>query len=163
MKILGIDPGTTACGWGMIECDSNRQCHLIEYGVIDSGKEVLIGDRLAKIYGEIGRLIDALKPDVLAIEEIFFFKNAKTVISVSQARGVVIAAARAKKIPVQEYTPLQVKQAITGYGGADKQQIQKMVQTLLKLKDMPKPDDAADALAIAITHAHSQVSLIKHE
>lgn len=157
MKILGIDPGTTACGWGTIEYDTKtRNASLIEYGVVDSGKEVLLGDRLAKIYAEISRLIDAMKPDALGIEEIFFFKNAKTVISVSQARGVVIAAARLKHVPIYEYTPMQVKQAVTGYGGADKTQIQKMVAVLLQLKDIPKPDDAADALAVAITCAHSE-------
>lgn len=164
MKILGIDPGTTACGWGMIDYDNKtRKASLIEYGIVNSGKEVLVGDRLNKIYAEISRLVESLKPDALGIEELFFFKNAKTVISVSQARGVVIAASRAKRVPIYEYTPLQVKQAITGYGGADKQQIQKMVQVLLQLKDIPKPDDAADALAVAITCAHSQQSQIVHE
>lgn len=161
MKIMGIDPGTTACGWGMIDYDEkSRKTVLIEYGIIDSGKEVLVGDRLAKIHSEIGRLIDAMRPEAIGIEEIFFFKNAKTVISVSQARGVVIASARAKQVPIYEYTPMQVKQAVSGYGGADKGQIQKMVAVLLQLKEIPKPDDAADALAIAITCAHSQKSQI---
>lgn len=156
MKIMGIDPGTTRCGWGMIDYDIKlRKASLLEYGIVDSGKEVLVGDRLAKIYAEISRLIDLLKPDAMAVEEIFFFKNAKTVIAVSQARGVAIAAARAQNVPVYEYTPMQVKQAVSGYGSADKHQIQKMVQVLLQLKDIPKPDDAADALAVAITCAHS--------
>lgn len=160
LKILGFDPGTVACGWGLIESDNQKNCNLVEYGVIDSGKEALIGDRLAKIFDACSNLLEGLKPDVVAVEELFFFKNAKTVIGVAQARGVVIAAARKKHITIYEYTPLQVKQAITGYGGADKSQIQKMVQVLLKLNAIPKPDDAADALATAITCAHSQQSFL---
>lgn len=159
MKILGIDPGTAIVGFGLIECKKNKLKN-IEYGCIYTSKDENMNRRLKKIFENLSELIDRFKPDAIAVEEIFYFKNNKTVISVSQARGVILLAAELKKIPIFEYTPLQVKMGITGYGRAEKKQIQLMVKKILNLDTIPKPDDAADALAIAVTHAHSNMSSI---
>jgi crossover junction endodeoxyribonuclease RuvC len=129
---------------------------MVDYGCINTGPKTDMPDRLVEIHSEINKIIVKHKPDVLACEELFFFKNLKTAITVAQARGVVITSARLSSVPVAEYTPLQVKQAISGYGRASKQQIQKMVKVILKLDELPKPDDAADALAVAICHANSE-------
>ncbi len=155
MIILGIDPGTVRIGYGIID-DARNAFALKDYGCLTLSKISTSSLRLKKIYQEIGAIIDEHKPDVLAIEELFFSSNVKTALSVGQARGVIILAAADKKIPTFEYTPLQVKQAVTGYGKADKEQIQLMVKSLLKMKDIPKPDDAADGLALAICHANSR-------
>jgi crossover junction endodeoxyribonuclease RuvC len=155
MIILGIDPGTAITGFGVIS-NKSGELGMIDYGCINTDSKTEMPDRLAEIYSGINRIINKFKPDVLACEELFFFKNLKTVITVAQARGVVIASARLIQIPVAEYTPLQVKQAITGYGRADKKQMQRMVQVILNLDAEPKPDDAADALAVAICHANSE-------
>jgi len=155
MIILGIDPGTAITGFGVISNKSGELCK-IGYGCINTDSKTEMPDRLVEIHSEINRIINKFKPDVLACEELFFFKNIKTAITVAQARGVVITSARLGKIPVAEYTPLQVKQAITGYGRATKPQMQKMVKVILNLDDVPKPDDAADALAVAICHANSE-------
>jgi crossover junction endodeoxyribonuclease RuvC len=153
MIILGIDPGTAILGYGCIQADKNKN-KLLGYGCLKTPKDLDDAARLKIIYRELIKLIKKFRPDYLAAEEIFFFKNSKTVISVSQARGVAILAAANLGIPVYEFTPLQVKQAVTGYGRAEKQQVQKMVKLLLELSGIPKPDDAADALAIAICAAH---------
>ncbi|MFH0852224.1 MAG: crossover junction endodeoxyribonuclease RuvC [bacterium] len=155
MVILGIDPGTARLGYGLIKIEKNES-RLIAFGCLETDKGQNPDQRLKIIYDGLIDIIKKHKPDCLAIEQIFFFKNSKTVIAVSQARGVAILAAANLKLPVCEFTPLQVKQAITGYGRAEKQQVQKMVKALLCLKEIPKPDDAADALAVAICAAHTK-------
>ena len=154
MIILGIDPGTTIIGYGLIEKLSDK-LKIIKYGCIKTEPKYSTAERLDQLDQELIKLIKKYKPDKMAVEDIFFFKNQKTIIKVSQARGVVLMRGARMKIPVFEYTPLQVKQAVTSYGRADKKQVQEMVKLLLKLEKIPKPDDAADALAIAICCAHS--------
>ncbi len=157
MRILGIDPGTGITGWGIIE-NSNvvNSFKLVDFGVIRTSAGLDMPIRLKDLYDELNRLIVKFKPDEVAIEDLFFFKNQKTVIKVGQARGVAIISAVNRDLPVFDYTPLQVKQAVTSYGRASKMQVQKMVKLLLKLKEVPKPDDAADALAVAICHLNSR-------
>lgn len=155
MTILGIDPGTATTGYGLIKKEGNK-LYSIDYGCIETKANMCMPDRLNEILKQTEKIIKEYKPDVMACEELFFFKNAKTVITVAQARGVLIVAGRKNMIPVYEYTPLQIKQALTGYGRAEKKQMQKMVTLLLKLDIIPKPDDAADALAVAICHANSE-------
>lgn len=154
IKILGIDPGTAIMGWGLIE-KSGTNVIPLKYGCIRAKANEDQSTRLYHIYSSLCDIIEKNKPDAVAIEELFFFKNHKTVISVAEARGVAVVVPMKFSIPVFEYTPLQVKQALTGYGRADKQQIQEMVRLTLKLRDCPKPDDAADALAIAICHSQT--------
>ncbi|MDD2212347.1 MAG: crossover junction endodeoxyribonuclease RuvC [Bacilli bacterium] len=153
MIILGIDPGTAITGYGVIEAQGNSY-KVLEYGVIRSSNRQEMARRLDEIYQGSSRIIDLYTPDSMAIEELFFNKNVKTALSVGQARGVLILSAYQKGIPVYEYTPLQVKQAVVGYGRAEKQQVQFMVKALLNLQEIPYPDDAADALAIAICHSN---------
>lgn len=154
MIIIGIDPGYAIVGVGVVEYKGNK-FRPIEYTAITTPAGMNTVDRLKKIYDEMAMLIDKHKPDAMAIEELFFNSNQKTAINVAQARGVILVAAANKGLPVREYTPLQVKQSVTGYGRADKKQIQEMVKLILHLNVIPKPDDAADALALAICHAHS--------
>ncbi len=154
MIIIGIDPGYAIVGVGVVEYKGNK-FRPIEYTAITTPAGMNTVDRLKKIYDEMAMLIDKHKPDAMAIEELFFNSNQKTAINVAQARGVILVAAANKGVPVREYTPLQVKQSVTGYGRADKKQIQEMVKLILHLNVIPKPDDAADALALAICHAHS--------
>jgi len=153
MIILGIDPGTAATGYGIIK--KNRELKLIEYGCIKTAADLKTAERLKELHNQLNNLIKKHKPNIVAVEDIFFFKNLKTAVKVSQARGAILLTAAKFKIPVFECTPLQIKQAITSYGRAEKIQIQKMVKTLLNLKEIPKPDDAADALAAAICCAHT--------
>lgn len=154
MKILGIDPGYGILGFGIVEFQSNKY-RLIDYGVITTDKEQKFPDRLEFIGESLSCIIDKYKPDEMAVEDLFFFKNAKTAMFVAQARGVVLYVGKQKKLPIYEYTPLQVKQGLTGYGRAEKSQVQEMVKIFLNLSKIPKPDDAADALALAITHANT--------
>ena len=154
MIILGIDPGFAIVGYGVIEYKNDR-FKVLEYGAITTNAKTPMFDRFKKIHDDLNELIDIYKPDAMAIEELFFNTNQKTAINVAQARGVLLLSALNKNMPIFEYTPLQVKQAVVGYGRADKQQIQHMIKLLLGLTKVPKPDDAADALAIAICHAHS--------
>ncbi|HVE81145.1 MAG TPA: crossover junction endodeoxyribonuclease RuvC [Candidatus Dormibacteraeota bacterium] len=153
MRILGIDPGTATTGFGLIE-KTDEGIKFVDAGVISTSKDTPMPDRLVTIYDEVTQLVNELRPDEVAVELLYFAANVTTAMTVGQARGVVILAAAKSGLPVFEYTPLQVKMAITGYGRADKKQMQEMVKTILKLKTIPKPDDAADGLAIAITHAH---------
>ena len=157
MKIIGIDPGTAIIGYGVIEESKNKSQKLkvIDYGCITTTPDLSTAERLEKLHRELEKLIKKHKPEIIAVEDIFFFKNLKTAIKVSQARGVILLTIAQNKIPVAEYTPLQIKQAVACYGRAEKAQVQKMVQVLLNLKEIPKPDDAADALAVAICCAHS--------
>lgn len=148
MIILGVDPGTATTGYGLIERSKTLVC--LDYGLIQTSPLLAPAERLKILNEKLGKIIKKHKPDVLAVENIYFFKNLKTALPVSQAKGVILLAAAKENIKIVEFTPLQVKMGITGYGRADKKQIQRMVQSLLRLKNMPKPDDAADALALAI-------------
>lgn len=154
MVILGIDPGIAIVGYGVIEYTGNA-FRVFEHGAITTKAGMKLSDRLRDIYECIHLLIEKHRPDALAIEELFFNTNVKTAISVAHGRGVSVLAAAIQNIPIYEYTPLQVKQSVAGYGRADKAQVQRMVKTLLNLNAVPKPDDVADALAIAICHAHT--------
>jgi len=154
MIILGIDPGTAITGFGLIEKNKSN-LKLLKYGCIKTSVDLSTAERLVVLNKELEKLLKKHKPGAIAVEDIFFFKNLKTAIKVSQARGVILFTAANLNIPIYEYTPLQVKQAVTTYGRAEKIQVQKMVKILLNLKEIPKPDDAADALAIAICCAHS--------
>ncbi|MBI3576742.1 crossover junction endodeoxyribonuclease RuvC [Candidatus Gottesmanbacteria bacterium] len=154
MKILGIDPGTARVGWGIVE-ENKGKIVAGRYGCIETKSTLSAEKRLKEIFDVLLELLRKEKPDALALEEIFFATNAKTVIPVAQGRGVVLLAAAQASIPVVSYTPLVVKQTITGNGKAEKSQVQRMVMRLLNLSRVPKPDDAADALAIALTHAYS--------
>ncbi len=155
MIILGIDPGTATTGYGIIKIKKRSQeIKFLGCGCIKTSPTTSAQDRLKEIYNELNRIIKEHKPRVLAIESLYFFKNAKTVIGVSQARGVTLLAASRKKLPIYEFTPLQVKMNITGYGRAEKKQMQKKMKIVLKLKEIPKPDDAADALGAAVTLAY---------
>lgn len=154
MKILGIDPGTGTTGFGVIETDG-RTFAMLEGGVIKTIPNNPLPGRLAVIYDDLTQIIKTAKPEVVSIEKLFFAQNVTTAMAVSQARGVVMLAAEQAKLPVFEYTPLQIKQALTGYGRASKGQMQEMVKVMLKLAQVPKPDDCADALATAICHAMS--------
>ena len=157
MRILGIDPGFAIVGWGVIEYEASR-FRVVGYGSIQTPAGMKLEDRLAAVYKELVEIIDKFTPDAMAVEELFFNTNLKTGIKVAQARGVILLAAVNKGIELAEYTPLQVKQAVTGYGRAEKNQVITMVTMLLGLAKPPKPDDTADALAIAVCHAHSGMS-----
>lgn len=159
MIILGIDPGYAIIGYGII--DTSKTNMVIDYGAITTPKEDSLAIRLQSIENSLKFLFEKFKPDVVAIEELFYFKNQKTVIQVAQARGVIVLACQKYCGNIYEYTPLQIKQALTGQGRADKAQIQYMVKAILGLNSIPKPDDAADALAVAI--CHSQTSSILNQ
>ncbi len=151
MRILGIDPGTGILGFGVIEV-SKSQPQLVDAGVIRTPAKEDDAVRLSIIFDELTDIISASKPQSMAVEKLFFAQNVTTAMTVSQARGVVLLCGQQAGLEIFEYTPLQIKQAITGYGRADKKQIQQMVKVMLKLKTVPQPDDCADALAVAITH-----------
>lgn len=153
MIILGIDPGTAITGYGIIRVLGNQFKPVI-YGAITTPAGMAMEKRLVMLYEQLCELIDQYRPEQVAVEELFFNQNVTTGITVGQARGVILLACAQKDIPIYEYTPLQVKQALVGYGRADKKQIQQMVKTFLGLREIPKPDDAADGLAIAICHTH---------
>jgi len=153
MKILGIDPGLAIVGFGVIVKNKNK-IKLLASGCVLTSKDESVYERIGAIYEDIVGLIEKYKPDVVICEELFYFKNAKTVINVAQARGVIMLAAKKMNVPFFEYTPLQIKQALTGYGRADKRQIQEMTKSLLGLSGYLKPDDVADAVASAICHAN---------
>ena len=154
MIILGIDPGLAIVGYGVINTQKGNSS-VVDYGVINTPKEDSVPVRLEKIYNGMISLVEKYNPDCIAIEELFFNTNTTTGINVAQARGVILLVCQQKKLKMYEYTPLQIKQALTGYGKAEKKQIQFMVARLLQLKAVPKPDDAADGLAVALTHAQT--------
>ena len=154
MIILGIDPGLAIVGYGVINVEKGKST-VIDYGVITTPKEDKVPVRLRKIYEGMNALLDKFQPDNIALEELFFNTNTTTGINVAQARGVILLAGTQRTKYLYEYTPLQVKQALTGWGRAEKKQIQFMVTKMLNLEKIPKPDDAADALAIALTHVHA--------
>ena len=154
MLVLGIDPGIACTGFGLLEECAQKYC-MLDYGCIVTDKNQNPEERLKELYQEIFTLIQKSQPNYVAVEKLFFSKNTRTAMLVSQARGVILLAAAETKVKVAEYTPLEVKMSLTGWGRADKRQIQEMVRILLKLKKIPRPDDAADALAIAICHLNS--------
>lgn len=153
MIVLGIDPGMAIVGYGVVE-EKNRVLKPIDYGVITTPSTMEVPQRLITIYDAVQELITRFQPDEVAIEELFFNKNVKTAITVGHARGVAVLAAAKTGLNLYEYTPLQVKQSVVGYGRAEKSQVQQMVKALLSLEEIPRPDDAADALAVAICHIH---------
>lgn len=159
MRILGIDPGIATVGFGLIE-SSGSALKALNYGVITTPAQTSLSSRLDQIFNDVSQLCEAFSPDAIACEELFFNTNITTGISVAHGRGVILLAGYRAGIPISEYTPLQVKQAVVGYGRAEKNQVIDMVRRILKMKAAPKPDDAADALAIAICHARSATSLI---
>ncbi len=160
MIILGIDPGYAIVGYGIIE-KTNTGTRVIDYGVIETHKSEKMSDRITKIYNAVCALIDKYQPEAFAMEELFFQNNQKTAINVAMARGVVLLAATQKmgSDKLYEYGPLQIKQALTGNGRAEKKQVQYMVKAILSLNAIPKPDDAADALAVALTHSQTNLFL----
>ena len=162
MRILGIDPGIAIVGFGLIE--SNRgSVRMLQYGAVTTEAGLPLATRLVQIENDMTALIAQLKPDEIAVEELFFSKNITTGIAVAHGRGVILCTVERLGVPIFEYPPMQVKQAVAGYGLADKKQVMDMTKRLLKLKAVPKPDDAADALAIAICHARSATSLLRRK
>ncbi|MEJ6952039.1 crossover junction endodeoxyribonuclease RuvC [Natronospora cellulosivora (SeqCode)] len=155
MLILGIDPGLAIVGYSLVEKKGNK-FKVLDYGVIRTSADSNNIDRLASIYTDLLEIIKKYQPEEMAVEELYFNKNVKTAIKVGQARGVLLLAGAQSNLKVAEYTPLQVKQAVVGYGRAAKKQVQEMVKALLNLKELPRPDDAADALAVAICHGNSR-------
>ena len=160
MRILGIDPGIAIVGFGLIESDRGTM-RMLQYGAVTTEAGLPLATRLVQIEDDMRALIQQLRPDEIAIEELFFSKNITTGIAVAHGRGVVLCTAERLGVPIFEYTPMQVKQAVVGYGLAEKKQVMDMTRRLLKLKAVPRPDDAADALAIAICHARSATSLLR--
>lgn len=154
MRIIGIDPGIGRTGWGVMDVE-NSKLKVRDYGCIETSKELLVETRLQELYEKVVTILKKEHPDAFAIEELFFNTNSKTAMVVGQARGVILLAGAQYNIPITIYTPLQVKIAVTGYGRAEKNQVGQMVKVLLHLDSIPKPDDTADALAIALTHAFS--------
>lgn len=159
MVILGIDPGYAIIGWGVLEYRANKFT-VIDYGAVTTKANTPFPSRLYDIYEGISGVIKKYSPSVMSMEKLFYNNNAKTVIDVAQARGVITLAARQNGLEIAEYTPLQVKQSVTGYGRAVKKQVQEMTRIILNLEKIPKPDDTADALAMAICHAHCSSSLL---
>lgn len=159
MRILGVDPGIATVGFGVIESDGHTQS-MVACGVINTPAGLSLSNRLQLIYDDVEELISTFRPEAMAVEEIFFNTNTTTAISVAHGRGVILLAGYRAGVPIFEYTPLQVKQAVVGYGRAEKNQVIDMVRRMLRLETPPKPDDAADALAIALCHARSSTSLL---
>ena len=155
MLVLGIDPGTATTGYGLVRQMDDGGLEAVDFGAILTPATMHMPDRLASLYQQLQEIILLHRPDSSAVEKLFFQKNVKTALSVGQARGVVLLALAQAAVPIGEYTPNEIKQAVTGYGSAGKQQMQEMVKLLLRLDTRPKPDDAADALAVAICHLHS--------
>lgn len=151
MRIIGIDPGTGILGFGVVDT-ANGKSRLVTAGVITTPAHTPLDERLEEIFDGLTEIIAETKPDVMSVEKLFFARNVTTAMSVASARGVAMLTGRKARLPIAEYTPMQIKQSITGYGKADKKQVQEMVRLQLGLKEVPKPDDAADALAAALTH-----------
>jgi crossover junction endodeoxyribonuclease RuvC len=157
MLAMGIDPGTATTGYGLVRENRQGVLEVVDYGVIATPAKLSPEKRLLQIYQQINQLLLLHRPELCAVEKLFFQRNVTTAMSVSQARGVILLALAQAGLEVAEYNPMEVKQAVTGYGGAEKRQVQLMVQSLLQLEQVPKPDDAADALAIAICHLNSSM------
>ena len=158
MVILGIDPGYAIVGYGVVSYNANR-FNVLEYGAVTTEAGVKFSSRISEIYDDVSKIILRTKPDALSIEKLFFNTNTTTAIDVAQARGVILLASAKHGVPIFEYTPLQVKSSVTGYGRAEKNQVMDMIKSILRLEKIPKPDDTADALALAVCHAHSAGSL----
>ncbi len=161
MRIIGIDPGYAIVGYGILDYTGGKFT-VLEYGAITTDKDTPFERRLCEIYDDYCYLLDKWKPEALAIERLYFNTNQKTAIDVAQSRGIIVMSTAHRDIPIYEYTPLQVKQAVVGYGKAVKKQVQEMITKILGLKAVPKPDDTADALAMAICHAHTSGSLLNN-
>lgn len=159
MRILGIDPGYATIGFGVVDAQRGN-VHLLQYGTITTPADLPFEKRLAVIYEDMNRLMDAVRPDVMAIEELFWGHNVTTGIGVSHGRGVILLSAAQRELPISEYTPMQIKQAVVGYGNATKQQVMDMTKRLLRMEKVARPDDAADAIAVALCHARSSTSLL---
>ena len=159
MRILGIDPGYATIGFGIINAQHGN-FKLLQYGTITTAADMPFSDRLLTIYQDMQQLLDAVEPDVMAIEELFWGHNVTTGIGVSHGRGVILLSAAQRKVPIFEYTPMQIKQAVVGYGNATKLQVMDMTKRLLKMEKVARPDDAADAIAVALCHARSSTSLL---
>lgn len=155
MLVLGIDPGTATTGYGLVQENRDGSLTAVSFGVITTEAGKPMPERLLSLYRELSEILLLHRPQSGAVEKLFFRRNVTTALSVGQARGVVLLALAQNELPVAEYTPMEIKQAVAGYGGADKQQVQQMVRALLDLDEVPRPDDAADALAVAICHLHS--------
>ncbi|HEX6305234.1 MAG TPA: crossover junction endodeoxyribonuclease RuvC [Anaerolineales bacterium] len=155
MLVIGIDPGTATTGYGLVRENHDGSLEVGDYGVIQTPADMTMPERLLQLHKELRGIISLHRPDSGAVEKLFFQRNVRTAISVGQARGVALLALAETRIPISEYTPMEIKQAVAGYGGADKNQVQQMVRALLNLEEIPRPDDAADALAVAICHLHS--------
>ena len=155
MLVIGLDPGTAITGYGIVRDDEEGGLQVVDFGVIETPSKLPMPERLLILHQRLAEIINLHRPENGAVEKLFFQKNVKTAISVGQARGVALLALAEKEIPISEYAPMEVKQAVAGYGGADKRQVQLMVKALLNLDELPRPDDAADALAVAICHLHS--------
>ncbi len=158
MRVIGIDPGYAIVGFGVVEY-KNTSFTPMQYGVIKTNSHTDFSHRLEEVFDDLTNILIQNKPDYLAVESLFFTSNQKTAIAVASARGVILLAAKKAGVPIFEYTPMQVKQSVSGYGKASKKQVQEMTRKILKLNEIPKPDDAADALAIAVCHAYSFNSL----
>lgn len=162
MRVMGIDPGVATIGFGVVETECVRQTP-VRFGVITTPAGLPLSRRLYQISCDMRELLETFRPDEAAVEELFFSKNITTGIAVAHGRGVILLECERAGVPAYEYTPMQVKQAVTGYGGADKRQVMLMTQRLLKLPELPRPDDAADALALALCHARSATSLLNRD
>lgn len=161
MKVLGLDPGTAIVGYGLIEQKDDLTLRVVDFGCLLTSKEQEKNERLFELFRDLGKLLRKFKPDQVVLEELFFFKNFKTALAVAEARGGLILCAKNQGLPIFEYTPLEVKQALTSYGRAPKAQVQKMVKEVLNLKHEVKPDDAADALAVAWCHLQTAKLTLK--
>lgn len=155
MRVMGVDPGSIKSGYGIVEAVGGQQLQAVEFGVIRTSAKASLPERLLAINRRLTELIEKFQPDVVAVEDVFFAQNAKSALKLGQSRGAILLTIAQTGLKIAEYTPLEVKQSVVGYGRADKVQVQHMVKTLLGLQEIPHPDDAADALAIAICHHHS--------
>ncbi len=163
MLVIGIDPGTAITGYGVVRIHQGRDIEAVDYGVIETPAKSPMPERLVMLYEQLNQILTLHRPDTGAVEKLFFQKNVRTAISVGQARGVALLALAQARISIGEYTPNEIKQAVAGYGAADKYQMQQMVRLLLNLEEIPKPDDAADALAVAICHLHSAQAQARYD
>ncbi len=155
MLVIGIDPGTATTGYGLVREKEDGSLQVEDYGVIQTSTDLEMPERLLQLHQRLQEIINFHRPISGAVEKLFFQRNVRTAISVGQARGIALLALAEAQLPVAEYSPMEVKQAVAGYGGADKNQVQQMVRALLSMEEIPRPDDAADALAVAICHLHS--------
>lgn len=155
MQVIGIDPGTAITGYGILREEESGELTVVDYGIVETSADLPMPERLLVLYQELQKILTLHRPEIGAVEKLFFQRNVRTAISVGQARGVALLAMAERQMSIAEYSPSEVKQAVAGYGGAEKRQVQEMVKALLYMDQIPQPDDAADALAVAICHLHS--------